>query len=426
MQFVKNILKSPLLRLTSLNSLSVVTRVIGGLLASKMTAIFIGPSGLALSGSFRNFLASLDAFSTLGLQNGIIKYTAQHEKEKDQLYRSLATSFIVIGIAVIVCAVVLILPASYWSARIFNGNREYGWIFSLTGFALPLYSGSLLFMAVLNGLGKYKQVIWITILAYAIGVLLTTLLIYNMGLTGAFIGLLGTPVIICSLAVVPVYKLTHGFAFLKLRHFDRAVLRNLLSFSLMSMVAAILSPAIYIALRNMLTAHSGGDVAGYWEGINRISVFYMMFVSTFLGVYFLPKLSQATSDAQTKDVFKSYYKVVIPLFAIGLVVVYVLRKLIISVILSREFMPMEKLFIWQEIGDFFKVSALILAHEFFAKKMTRAFIITELLSFAVLYTSGTFLIAQFGAEGAVMAHAITYLLYFIVLAFYFRKKLFLK
>ncbi|MES2486374.1 MAG: O-antigen translocase [Bacteroidota bacterium] len=424
MQFVKNILKSPLVRLTSLNSLSVVTRVIGGLLASKMTAIFIGPSGLALTGSFRNFLASLDAFSTLGLQNGIIKYTAQHEKEKDKLYRSLATSFIVIGMAVIVCAVVLILPAAYWSARIFNGNREYGWIFSLTGFALPLYSGSLLFMAVLNGFGKYRQVIWITIWSYAVGVLLSALLIYKMGLSGAFIGLLGTPFLMCIFAIFPVYKLTDGFAFLQLRYFDRAVLRNLLSFSLMSVISAILGPTIYIALRNMLIGHSGGDVAGYWEGINRISAFYMMFISTFLGVYFLPKLSQATSDAETKGIFRSYYKLMVPLFSIGLLLVYVLRKFIISAILSEAFMPMEKLFIWQIAGDFCKVCSLILGHEFFAKKMTRAFIFAELLSFAILYTSGKFLITQFGAEGAVMGHAFTCLMSLVVLTVYFRKKLF--
>ena len=88
------------------------------------------------------------------------------------------------------------------------------------------------------------------------------------------------------------------------------------------------------------------------------------------------------------------------------------------VILSGDFMPMEKLFAWQLVGDLFKVCALILGQEFFARKMTRAFIATEMLSFCVFYFSGRYFITTYGAEGAVMAHAFTYLLYFVVLGIY--------
>lgn len=423
MQFIKNIFKHQLFKISSLNGLSVVTRVLGGLLASKMTAVFIGPSGLALTGSLRNFLTSLEAFGTLGMQNGIIKYTAQHEKEQQKLYEYLCTAFVAIGVAVVVCGLVLALPAQYWSTRVFNGSKEFSWLFVLTGLTLPLYAGGLLFMAVLNGFSRYKNVIWTTILSYAIGVLISAGLIYYNGLSGAFIALIVTPMLICSFSFYGLYRHTR-FAFLRLHYFRFGALKGLLSFSLMSCVTAILGPLIYITLRNMVINHSGGDVAGYWEGINRISVFYMLFVSTLLGVYFLPKLAQATTDAETKTIVRGYYKFVVPLFALGLVLVYVLRKLIISIILSDAFMPMEKLFAWQLLGDFFKVCALILGQEFFARKMTKTFIATEVASFVVLYCCGTYLIPLYGAEGAVMAHAFTYFVYFIVLAVLFRKKIF--
>jgi O-antigen/teichoic acid export membrane protein len=423
LSLIKNIFKNQLFKVSSLNGLSVVTRLIGGLLASKMTAVFLGPAGLAFTGSFRNFLTSLDAFSMLGMQNGIIKYTAQHEKEQQKLYEALATAFVAVICAVVVFALVLVVPASFWSTRVFNGSTDFTWLFILTGLSLPLYAGSLLFMSVLNGYSRYKNVIWITIISYAVGVLLSATLIYYNGLAGALIALLTTPALMCSFSFYALYKHTR-FAFLHLKYFRFSALKGLLSFSLMSSVMAILGPLIYITLRNMLITHSGGDVAGYWEGINRLSSFYMMFISTLLGVYFLPKLSQATTDADTKTIVRGYYTFVVPLFGLGLLVIYLLRRFIIALVLSKGFMPMEKLFAWQLLGDLLKVCSLILGQEFFARKMTRAFIITEVCSFAVLYLSGSYLISLYGAEGAVMAHAFTYLVYLIVLGVYFRKRIF--
>jgi len=180
---------------------------------------------------------------------------------------------------------------------------------------------------------------------------------------------------------------------------------------------------VYIGIRNFISEQHTEDAAGFYEAVNRIAGFYLMFASTMLTVYFLPKLSSAVSNDDTKTVIRSYYKIMVPVFAGGLALVYVLRVLIIKVLFAKDFLPMENLFLWQLTGDFFKVCSLILGFEFFAKKMTKAYIVSEVLSFTILYTSSHLLIPQYGAEGAVMAHAITYASYFLVLAVYFRKKI---
>jgi PST family polysaccharide transporter len=143
-----------------------------------------------------------------------------------------------------------------------------------------------------------------------------------------------------------------------------------------------------------------------------------------LTLYFLPKLSVSKSTKETKDIFLSYYKSMLPLFAVGLVGIYLLRDFIIKLIFSDEFLPMSDLFVWQLLGDFLKVGSLILGYQFFAKKLTKAFIITEIGSVVILYLSSVFLIDEYGVEGAVMAHSFTYLLYWIVLVVYFRKLIF--
>ena len=64
-----------------------------------------------------------------------------------------------------------------------------------------------------------------------------------------------------------------------------------------------------------------------------------------------------------------------------------------------------------------------MGYQLIAKKMTKVFIATEVFSFAVLYTSSMLLVREFGAEGAVMGHAVTYFVYLVTLAAYFSLKL---
>ncbi|MXN92934.1 oligosaccharide flippase family protein [Flavobacterium sp. Sd200] len=417
-----NIFKTQLFRVSSLNTLSIVVRIAGGLLASKMIALFIGPSGMALTGNLRNFLTSVDAFSTLGLQNGIIKYTAEHEKDDCKLKQVLATVCLSIFATVVVVSFLLLMLSSYFSSWIFNGNQNYSWVLQLLAVVLPFYTGSLVFVAILNGFGSYKQVIWINIFGNAAGVVMSAILIWQMGLSGAFWGIVLSPVLVFLFSLFYISKQIVLSNIFKMKCFDKHLLKKLLSYSLMSLVTALLGPVVYISIRNYIVEVDGAEQAGYWEAMGRIATFYMLFVSTLLTLYFLPKLSVAKTNKETKNIFFSYFKSIVPLYAVGLLVVYILRFFIVKLLFSADFLPMTDLFAWQLLGDFFKVCALILGFEFFAKKMTSAFILVEGFLFLVLYCFSKIFISVYGSEGAVMAHALTGFLNFILLSVYFKIK----
>jgi len=423
LKFIKNIFATQLFRISSLNSISILIRLAGGLLASKMIALFIGPAGMALTGNLRNFLASVDIFSTLGLQNGIVKYTAENENSHEKLTRIFATVCISILAAVIICSLILLLPASYWSVLVFSGSDQYAWVFRVLAFALPLYTGNIILVAFLNGLGNFKQVIYLNIWGNAIGVLFSAILIWQIGLNGALLGLIISPALLFFFSVYYIQRQFPNFKFLKLKNFDTTILNGLMSYSIMSVITAILGPVIYIYIRNSIAQTVSVTDAGYWESLNRIASFYFMFVSTLLTLYFLPKLSVAKTNLDTQKVFLSYYKGIVPLYAVGFIVIYMLRFFIVKLLFSEAFLPMANLFVWQLIGDFLKICSLILGYEFFAKKMTKAFIITEIFSFFLLYISSRMLITRYGSEGAVMAHAFTYFILLIVLIIYFREKI---
>lgn len=407
--------------MSSLNAVSVLVRIFSGLIAFYVIARFIGPTGLAITGNLRNVLNAADTFSTLGIQNGVIKYVAEDERNKEKLYRFLSTVFITVFTVVVFLSIGIFLSSHYLNRVIFDPKLEYYWVFNVLAFTLPWHAANIIFMAVINGLGKFKQVISVNIAGNVLGLAISVLLIWKLGLTGAMLGLVISPALMFIFSFYLIHLEFKGFSFLRRSNFDIKVIRRLLSYSLMSLVTAVLGQIIFIVIRNTIAAKSGLAAAGYWEAINRISFFYLMFITTLLTVYFLPKLSVAANNRETREVFYSYYKSIVPVFVAGCAVIYILRYFIITVLMSDKFLPMENLFFWQLVGDIFKVCSLILGYQFFAKRLTTAFIVTELISFTVLYFSSVYLINLYGTEGAVMAHAVTYVVYFVVLIVYFRK-----
>ena len=391
MALISDIIKKPFVKVLSLNGISVIVRILGGLVTSKAVATYIGPSGMAIVGNLRQLLTPLEFFSTLGMQNGVVKYTAEYQKEPDKLNRMLATVFITLLSACIVLSIILYCFSGYISLWFFFG-REYSWIVKVLAYSLPWYAGSLILISILNGLGSYQRVISINIAGNILGVLLSVILMWKYQTDGA---LLGTVFFQAFIFIFSFYTLSGKFAllsFFKPENFDVKMLLNLASYSIMTLVPALLLPVIYVGIKNKLAADYGLDIAGFYEAINRISSFYMMFATMMITVYFFPKLSSASIVSDTRNIIWTYYKSMLPLFAVGFAVLYFLRVFTVLIILKKDFLPITDLFFWQMLGDFFKIGSMILGYQFFAKRLTTAYILTELLSFGMLYFASDFLI----------------------------------
>lgn len=408
-------------KIASLNSFSVVLKIGIGLITSKILAIFVGPSGMALIGNLRNFLTSLESISTLGFQNGIVKYTAENEKSKIELQKIVSTVFItLIGIGLFLSCI-LFFTASYWNEKIFGNNTEYLIVFKALAFALPTYGLSIFFIAVINGLSRFKKVIAINIIGNIVGLLTSVFLILQFKTLGALLAIVIAPVLFFFVTLYLVQKEIQFFQYIQLDFFEFKVLKNLSSYSLMALVSSFIGPIVLLAIRNNLIKELGLSQTGFWETMTRISSYYLLFVNTILMVYFLPKLSKAKDNVETKSVFWQFYKTILPVFCLGLIAIYFSRYFIIQLLFTKEFLPVTSLFFWQLIGDVFKVASLILGYQFFAKKLTKAFIISELFSFGALYFLSLFFVKHYGIEGVVMAQSFDNFLYLMVLIVYFRK-----
>ena len=424
MKFISKITTSQLFKITSLNSISVLLKIGIGLITSKILALFVGPSGMALVGNLKNFTTSLESISTMGFQNGIVKYVAENKEEKAKINSIFSTVFSTLLLVSVVLSCVLFFFASYWNLQIFGVQFDFTIVFRCLALLLPWYASSLFLLSFINGLGQYKNVIYINIIGNIIGLLVSVLMIVKWQTLGALLSIVVTPSLLFFVTYYSISKEINLFKSINFKSIDFNIIRYLSSFSLMALVSSVVGPIVFLAIRNYVIHKVGLEEAGYWETISRISSYYLLFVTTIITIYFLPKLAMAKTNEATKSIFWSFYKYQLPLFIIGVVIIYFLRFFIINTLFTKAFLPVTALFFWQMIGDILKVASWILAFNLLAKKMTLAFIVTELFSLIVTYFFSLYFVNQYGIEGIVMAHAMTYLIYLIVLGIYFRKSLF--
>lgn len=424
MGFVKKIIQTDLFKVTSLNSLSVLLKIGTGLVTSKLLAVFVGPGGMALLGNFRNFSSSLESISTLGFTKGILKYVAESKDDKIQLQKTISTVFISLLAVSAILSVVLYFFAAHWNDQIFGNNFEYQIVFKATAIALPWYTISLFLLSLINGLGKFKEVIWVNVIGNLMGLLVSIYMILHFKTLGALLSIAITPALLFFVTLYIINKEFSFFGTIRFRYFDIHIIRNLSSYSLMTLVSSVFGPLVFLAIRKNVITIVGLEEAGFWETITRISTYYMMFITTILSVYFFPKLTMAKDNQETKIVFWSFYKNILSLFIVALIAIYLSRFIIVKMLFTDQFLPVTTLFFWQLLGDVFKAASLVLGFQFFAKKMTTAFIITEIVSLGILYFLSLFLIDIFGIHGIVMAQAFDNFIYLLALVVYFRKSLF--
>ncbi|WP_395054096.1 O-antigen translocase [Flavobacterium sp.] len=424
MNFNKEILSSSLFKATTLNGLSIILKISIGFITSKIIALFIGASGMALVGNLRNFITTIEAFGTLGFENGVVKYVAEHKNEEEKLKKVLSTIFFSVLISCFLLSIILFFFSDYFNALLFGNQFQYSFIFKFLSLALPFYIGNIFLIATINGFNEYKKVIYINIIGNFIGLLVSAFLIWKFKIDGALLSIVLTPSLLFLISFFFVNKNIKLFDKIDFKSYNFYFLKSMSSYSLMALISAILGPIVLIAIRKFIIDKVGIHEAGFWEAMTRISSYYFLFITSLIAIYFFPKMAAAKSNNETKILFWKYYKRILPLFVFGLLIIFILKDFIIQVLFTKEFLPVSKLFFWQLIGDTFKAASIILGYQFFAKKMTKAFIISELFSLFILYFSSIYFVTIYNIEGVVIAHSVTYFIYFITLSIYFRKSLF--
>jgi len=400
---------------TLLNTVGIVVRLITALCSAKLLAVFVGAPGLAYMGNFRNTLASMEAFTSFGFANGIVQYVAEHRQNKALIERfiNVLLRFMLAVLALVSLAVFLFRQSL--DTYLFEGAFTLPSLFICLAFVFPLQVLNGVWVAFLSGLEQFKKVIYLNIIGNVSGLLITLYLVYFHGLSGALFALVLSPAVLFFISLYWVKKeLT-----LRWVPFDFTLIKPLFSYAIMALFSAVVSPLCYLWVRKLLMQNTSLELAGFWEGIQRISGIYMLFITTLVFTYFLPKLAQPNPYTEKKKIIKRYVTVILPLFALGLLVVYLTRDWTIPLILDQQFSPMTQFMKWQLLGDFIKAASLIYALFFYTERLVLPYLLCETLFFCAFYGFTVLLLPNYGLEAATLGYTFAYIIYSCVLVLYF-------
>lgn len=421
---LKYINNNVLFKVASLNSVAVLTKIITGFLTSKAIAYFVGAEGMALIGNMRDFLRSAQSISILGLYNGVVKYIAEFKNKTLELSRTLSTAFYLGFISTFLVSFFCYFNAQSINDYLFPIYNDYAYVVKIFAVALPFYTLNMFLFSILNGFSKYKIILIISIIGQALGAIVTVLLIWLNKIDGALIAIVIAESLVLLITLVGISNQRSLVPLIKVKNVRFSSIKKLSSYSVMSLFSAIVLPLVAIVVRTYIIDNVSHQAAGFWEAMNRISKYYLMFVSSLLTLYILPRLSEIDNVKEFRKEVFGFYKTIIPIFASGLIVVYLLRSYIIAIIFTAEFKPVEDLFFWQLLGDFVKVLSSVIAYQFLAKNMFWHYIIIEAFSVLLMYLANIYFIDLYGVKGATIAHFVTYVIHYAIILLIFSNSLF--
>lgn len=384
--------KDSFYKVLGFNSISIVLKIIMGLVSTKLSSIYLGLQGINTLENFRNFTSLSDSFSQFGLQNGIVKYSAtSHSIKQDQ--KVISTIFFLLLVTSFIFIFLIILNINYVKFYIF-GNQSFGFLVIAYALLSPFANLQFLLLNYLQGKQGHKFVILINSIGYLLNIILSFYLIINYHLIGAMIQLIVVPIILMIISLFIIHKKVVFFNLISIHYVNFSVIKGLLVFSLMNLVSGALTPLSFIFIRYLVQSNLSADEAGVWSSIVRISVFYMTFVSSICNLYFYPKLSKTEIFSEYKAIIAEYYRKFIPIVFLGLLLCFVLQKIVILLIYTEDFLILRDYFYLQLIADFVKSLSLIFGYLLIAKKKIWQFILFEIISLGS-YCLGSYIFIEY-------------------------------
>ncbi|MFW2043335.1 O-antigen translocase [Acinetobacter sp. ULE_I001] len=411
-----------LLKTSVLNGIAVLIKTATMFLLNKILAVYVGPAGYAAIGQFQNFIQMVTAFAGTAINNGVVKYTAEYHDDESKQRAVWRTAGSIVLLFSLFFSLLILIFQKQLSVYIFHTNA-YQTIFVWFAIFLVFFTFNALFLAILNGKKEVLRLVIANIIGSIFSLIITSILAIKYSLYGALVSLS----IYQSLAFFITLFLCYKSDWFKLTYLfgkiDKNIAKKISAFALMAFVSVFFGNIAQILLRNIIISQFGIEYAGYWDAMSRLSNGYLLFASTILGVYYLPKLSELRTQKEIFSEVKSGYIIILPIAIVSSVFIYSFKELIVKILFTDKFIPMLELMSWQLIGDVTKIGSWIVSYMMLSKAMTRLFVTTETF-FALSIIPLTYLcIYLFSFKGVAIAFFVNCLFYWVVCGFFSNKNL---
>lgn len=404
-----------------LSGLSTGISLLARLISTKIVAVYLGTNGMFLLGQLKDFLRLGNTISSFGIENGIVKYVAEFEEQKENLSNIIGTSFRINIISAFFVSLVILVFKNQISTFLQIDFDENFYFFLLV---TSVISASIhtCFLSIYNGLNRIKLFVIVNIISNIVSAIILVLFVLKMQIIGAFYALVINQILtlIINIIFYTVYK-----PFLIQWIFKKYIneyFKKLSSFSIMAIVGPVCLIISSFIVRDYLYDKFGADYAGSWEAMWRISAIYLLFLITTFKFYLIPTFSKLNDIELKKEVFK-IWKIVVPIIILITTAVYFSKNIIINLLLSNEFILINSIIFFHLIGDIIKINCWVLGNIMISKAKTKSFVFFQIEWSLLFVTLSYVFIEKYGFVGVSISYFATYIIHFSLLNIYFKKLL---
>jgi polysaccharide transporter, PST family len=390
--------------------LSTGIKMIAQFFVAKVIAVVSGPAAFGVFGQFQSFISLVKLGSGGVFNSGAVKYTSEYYNQPIKLKRFIDTCLKFATYSSIIIGFFISIFSKTLSFYIFQ-SYEYRWVIATFGLTLFGHTLNQLFLSIFKGLNYIKTYSIVTIIGAFFSVTLIGVLTFFYSTKGALLGFVLSQLCVFLVSIRYLKKMPFQFSYFSSK-MDYSELKKLMLFALMAIITAVISPLVEMFLRSYVAANSSWGDVGYWQAVLRVSDAYLIVVSTIIATYAFPKYSRITNNKELKKEVFSLLAKLVPLAATLAFFIFFLKHYIILVLFSENFLVTKPLFLFQLIGDVFKIASLTIANVYVAKALFRVYITFEIV-FTLSYVVLSILCFNFyGLIGLTMAFLINYTAYF--------------
>ena len=375
--------------------------IVASVVRSKTAAVLIGPDGVGLVAEVQQLatlsLVPLGAFGGAALVQGLAR-----EKGSARVTGAALGWTLLLGIglaAMMVMAAPALLPVE-WSASLRLAAM-------LAGFAGVCAALGNLTAQVLLFHGRIATTTRQQLIATGAGAVLVVALTWWLGVTGQFIAIALTPVVVLIPGAWSA-RATGSWPSPAQVSLDRSFLRTASTIGVSSLIAAAALQGALYSTRWQLELAGGVGWNGQFQAAWSIGSMYLTMVLSGLGNFAFPRYATAEStealqaELDTAAGFVAKYAPPIVLLAATF------AGLGIKLLYSSRFDPAIDVLRWQLAGDVAKCFAWVYAGPLLYRGKVRAFLLSELTAAVLLGGLPWLLVPTLGLAGTGVAYLLTY------------------
>ena len=394
-------------------------RLVLSFISIKFTAIYLGPSGLALVAQLGNFISICHGVLGGGLGTATARLYPEFRSDPVGRRRFLATAWRLASLFAVISIAAIALgsgPLARWLLT----SDEHGTAVMLAGVAVACLVLNTVIMSAINGAGELGRVVISNVIAAVVGCAVYVPASVVWGISGGLIGYAISQMVFLPVSLVILRWSSSVAPGDFLGKFHRAEAQRILGFVPMLIAHSVMSPLGLILIRDMVASQLGLATAGLWQATWRLSEVYLGVVMASLSLYFHPRLGEVVgTPALRKEIVQTFAQVV-GITAATALTIFVLRDWVVRIVFTVEFLPVRDLMPFQLLGDVLRMAAWTLGFVLVALVRSRWYIALEVLVPAIYLGGALLLVPEYGARGVTWAYCLAGATHFAISAFALR------